>query len=442
MNRVAIPTYIINLKSRIDRRENILKEFAGRNEFLINMINAYEHEVGAMGLWYTIKHILQNLVRQNEEYIIICEDDHQFTQKYDPQFLHSRILEAQKQGADILLGGVSGLGSAVQISTHLFGVGGFTGLQFSVIYRKFFKVILQAGFDIGDNADYKISDLSDNKFVVYPPISTQKEFGYSDVTLRNNAKGHVSRLFKNSSTMMRQLTKIKKFYRRHPVSRELQEYDDITIPTYIINLPERTDRREHIQKQFKNKQEFDVTLVDACKHDIGAVGLWYSIRKIVQMAIANEDDVIIICEDDHEFTGTYSKEFLLRNIIEAHQQCVDILSGGIGGGFSHALYISKNRFWINHFFSTQFLVIYSKFFKKILDEPFDNQVTADDFLSALTSNKMVLYPFISIQKDFGYSDVTSSNNQNKGTVATLFKDGETKLGLYQKAHEKYLCNTP
>lgn len=51
METIPIPTYIINLKSRIDRKEHKLKEFAVRVEFKIHIVEVIEHEIGAIGLW-------------------------------------------------------------------------------------------------------------------------------------------------------------------------------------------------------------------------------------------------------------------------------------------------------------------------------------------------------------------------------------------------------
>ena len=45
----------------------------------------------------------------------------------------------------------------------------------------------------------------------------------------------------------------------------------------------------------------------------------------------------------------------------------------------------------------------------MLNYSFKGIDTADEVISQLANNKMVIYPFISEQKDFGYSDVTLSN---------------------------------
>lgn len=45
------------------------------------------------------------------------------------------------------------------------------------------------------------------------------------------------------------------------------------IPTYIINLESRTDRRAHVQKEFSKHKEFDTSIADAKIHTFAAVGL-------------------------------------------------------------------------------------------------------------------------------------------------------------------------
>ena len=214
-------------------------------------------------------------------------------------------------------------------------------------------------------------------------------------------------------------------------------YSDIAIPTFVINLKERKDRLNHTLSQFKNKPEFDLQVVEACTHSIGAVGLWNSIVKITQSVQSSDDDLIIVCEDDHTFTEHYERDKLIQNIIEAASQKVELLSGGIGG-FGNAVPISTNRYWVDWFWGTQFIVLYRPIFKKILDFDFKDTDTADGVLSELTSHKMVLYPFISIQQDFGYSDVTRANDEISGKIMQHFKDANEKMNIYHQAYLKYL----
>jgi len=212
--------------------------------------------------------------------------------------------------------------------------------------------------------------------------------------------------------------------------------DQFNIPTYIINLKERKERLNHILGQFRGRNEFHIQVVEACEHKIGAIGLWRSIVKVIELAQNNNDDVIIICEDDHEFTHHYSQDFLLYNLINAHRQGAEIISGGIGG-YGHAIPLTENRFWVSSFLSTQFIIVYKKFFKTILSYEFKEDDVTDLVLSDLTSHKMVLYPFISSQKDFGYSDITAIHNEKPGLVQRMFKKTEMRFQRLQNAYIKY-----
>ncbi|MGN6439871.1 MAG: hypothetical protein ACTHMM_25315 [Agriterribacter sp.] len=434
-----LPTYIINLKTRIDRHTHIQKEFAGRNEFSVSIIEACEHKQGSIGLWESIKKVVHIATENDFEYFLLCEDDHQFTEKYNFRLLHQCIDEAIKLDTDVLCGGVSWFEDGFPISEKLFWVRKFSGLQFTVIFKKMYGKILNADFKEHEAADYKISGLAINNYFIHPFISTQKEFGYSDVTERNNGADRVEALFATTENNARIIKDINSFYKginNNTPDNTVVDFDTLAIPTYIINLPERTERREHIIDQFNGKKEFDITIINAFKHNIGAVGLWDSIRKIINMAIKNDDDVIIICEDDHEFTSEYCKDFLLKNIIEAHEQGCEYLNCGTGK-FDFAVPVSPYRFWINQCLSTQFIVLYRKFFQRILEEPYDDTVTADRKLSEMSRHKMVLYPFISLQHDFGYSDVTPVHNEQKHLVKNMFALAQRRLQVISKEAEKH-----
>lgn len=64
-----------------------------------------------------------------------------------------------------------------------------------------------------DVADRKIADLTPNKFLIYPFISIQKEFGYSDVTIKNNKEGYVTQIFEKASMVLNSLNRVKQFYK-------------------------------------------------------------------------------------------------------------------------------------------------------------------------------------------------------------------------------------
>lgn len=430
-----ILTYIINLKKREDRKEHILKEFSGRSEFSIQIIEAIEQPIGAVGLWQTIIQILKQ-VPEDAPFILLCEDDHQFTVDYSYEKLCDGIEKASAMEADILLGGPSWFNNIFQVSDHLYWVESFTGLQFTIIFKKYFPSILGAVFEYSDAADLKISELPGIYTFLYPFASIQKEFGYSDATKKNETKGKIASLYSTATEKVKLINQVTGYYKNNPTetpSLTERDYEEFCIPVYIINLPERTDRLANIKKEFEARKEFDIKIVPACKHEIGAVGLWESIKGIVRTAVENDDDVIIICEDDHEFTSAYSKRDSLENIIESHYQGADVLVGGVES-FSQIIPLTDNRFWIDSFRATQFITVFKKCFHRILAEEYDEKVTADGMLSEITSNKMVIYPFISVKKDFGYSDIRLRNDFNNDVFK--FDNSEKRISktlfMYKK----------
>jgi len=60
------------------------------------------------------------------------------------------------------------------------------------------------------------------------------------------------------------------------------EYGDVVLPVYVINLENRTDRLPHIQDQFKDRFEFEINIVKACENENGALDLWQRIVKIIK----------------------------------------------------------------------------------------------------------------------------------------------------------------
>lgn len=226
----------------------------------------------------------------------------------------------------------------------------------------------------------------------------------------------------------------------HQKAIEKEEINSCFIPVYVINVKERTERKEHILREFEGKEEFEIHIIEAIKSPIGAVGLWQSMCKAVRLAIDNNDDVMIICEDDHYFTPHFNKTSWFKHIHDAHRQGADVLSGGIGG-FGTAIPVAKNRYWIDWFWCTQFIVIYKKFYQRILEYNFEDTDTADGVISKLSNSKMTVYPFISMQKDFGYSDVTLLNNQNKGLITNLFADANARILLIDRVFQFYNNNS-
>lgn len=422
--------YVVNLPQRTDRREHILAQFYDRPEFNVHIKTPVVHTIGAVSLWLTLRDIVKEEKEKDSPYFILCEDDHTFTNAYSAELLEKCIMRADSLQADILSGGVSWFSSAVKTDDSLFWIERFTGMQFTVIYNRFYDQLLKSAYDDLVVTDFHISELTQRKLMIYPYISVQSEFGYSDVTKQNNDSGYVEKIFHAAINRFEVLNKVAEHYQLPNMKVDDCELSDlpsdIAIPTYVINLKDRPERLKYVLSQFEGKAEFDIHVVEACRHEIGAVGLWKSIVKIIKEVIDGDDDVIIICEDDHTFTSNYSREEFIHHVIKAAEQGADVLSGGIGG-FGNAYPIGTKRYWVDWLWCTQFIVIYRPFFRRILDEPFADTDTADGKISEMAGNKMVIYPFISIQHDFGYSDVTRENNEISGKITEHFNNANKRF---------------
>ncbi len=361
---MKINVYAANLLRRTDRRASLQEQFAGRTEFALHVVSAVEMDKGAWGLWQTFRQIVaKEAAKEDSRYFVFCEDDHAFTSAYGEQRLVSCIEEAESLGADVLSGGMSWLKNPVQVSADLFHVDAFNGMQFTVVFRSFYSKLLSYETDRDFVLDRFICSLTSHIFVVSPFISVQKEFGYSDVTSRNNQPGRVSALFERTERLLGTLRKVKSFYASFPALENEPMADGcnegVYLPTYVVNLPARTDRREHIEREFSGRKEFQVHIVDACVSRDGARGLWESLCKVVRLAKSNDDDVMLFCEDDHSFQSYYHSLLFFRQVADAGAMGAELLLGGIGH-FGHLVAVRNGLYWCDNFWCTQFTVIYRK----------------------------------------------------------------------------------
>lgn len=325
-----------------------------------------------------------------------------------------------KHKADVLIYSAVAVNSPLPTQcSNLYWIDSAFGINCMVVYRSAFKQILSLPKEWGPR--YEVTSiLTQNlwrKLLVSPYVRREKDSHTVDCALYTNS-----------------VRKQQELYRLNYESLDIS-YEDFCVPVYIINLPERKERLEHVLREFQGRSEFEVNVVPACKDECGAFGLWKSIRRIVSIAMEKDEDVIVICEDDHQFTSDYSKEFLFTRIMEGYALGADYLNGGCGD-FRDAFVITEHLFGMVTIRCTQFIIIYKDFFSTILNANFDKNVLADVKLSELTERKMVIYPFVSVQRDFGYSDVTMIFNQNDGLITSMFENARKRLENIKRLSEE------
>lgn len=432
--------FAINLKERPDRFAHISEQFHGRPEFDFKALTFDRRKPSTKALWENIVEIISYAKTHEKEYVIICEDDHKFTEVYNNISFAKLIVEARKLHADILIGGVSSYTSAVQVSPNLFWIDKFSGLQFSLIFNSFFNSIIKATFQSWDAADHKISGLTDRKFVIYPFISIQKEFGYSDVTKKNNVTGSVTHLFVSAAEMMKQLCVVKNFYKAIISSNKrytTPNFQDISMSLKVILQTGQNDELAHIKQQFSGRNEFDVTLIETVCHN-SERKIWEGLVSAIQTSSFDEEDVVIICTSEHEFTEHYDKQTLFEQIVKAHGLGADLLLGG-AGNFGQAVLIDNGMFWVNPLLSAQFIVVFEKFYKKLLSYEFLDDDISTEVLSTLTSHKMLLFPFLSkIKTSVGHPPKRFDYVMENGDVySSTFEESAKRLAVLETIDNKF-----
>ncbi|CAN0015546.1 unnamed protein product [Phaeothamnion confervicola] len=395
---VSIPTYVINLKDRIDRKNHILREFESRNEFDVKIVEAKQHESGSIGLWNSIRYIIDELISVNQEYILICEDDHQFTKHYSKAHLFGAINAAIEQQAGVLLGGVSWLSSIFSLRDSIYWVESFNGTQFMILFRQSFEKILRAEFTNKDNADLKISELISSKFLIYPFISTQKGFGYSDITARNADIGSLAQLFIEAEASVKYMLDGERFYKSLISKTEDEEdhhaYDETSIRTFLIHSNTAENNEFSCSRLFEEKNEFNTKVMTYDKSRCNLHRDISTLRRIINLSIEEDNDVIIYCSSKRVFSEEYNRNTFIKCIIDAYGMGADLIYGADGGHFNHAVPLSKQLLWVDHYTSLEFTIIFRSLFFSILHETTDDRESLEDFISRLSTNKLLLFPSI------------------------------------------------
>lgn len=355
--------------------------------------------------------------QMNYDYILVCGRSHKFTKNYMKRTLFSSISIAENLGADILLGGCVSTHTIFSVSKNVTWVDNFSGSEFVIIFKRFYTKILDGMPYQHMNFEIYIKLLKPTLFLIFPFISEFKHLksGESLSQIMHNSNISIDEICRLSINKIKALLETERLIKNE--IEHIVSFNDHRIkpfPTFIINLPERKDRYQSILTQFKDHNEFKISVVEAVKHDIGAVGLWMSIRKIVQIAIDSEEEYILIVEDDHMFTGYYNLENFLKSIAIGRKLSADLIVSGITDSFTNAIPVSDTIFWVDRFLCSQFVIIFRRLFDEILQYDYDESVTADTRLSALSNFTLAISPAISRQFDFGYSDVTEQLNTERG----------------------------
>lgn len=199
------PKWKVALFSATLGNDVITDQFTGRPEFIIQRAN-----VPRLLTLAELKALTLTAQMAGDDLFILSNSHHQFTAQYTAAYLEAGISGAQKNNADILLGAVNWMESAIQVDQHLFWLDKFLGCQFIVLFRRCYNILLNIKID-ADNAEIAIdgvlSSIAANKLLLYPFISTVTE-----KILKKNVLPGASPFYGDPAEQLASLQHVKEYY--------------------------------------------------------------------------------------------------------------------------------------------------------------------------------------------------------------------------------------
>lgn len=187
-----IPTIYINLEHRKDRQQTVLNEFNKINISNPQRLNAIKKENGAIGC--SLSHIkcLEIAIKNNYEYVMICEDDIEIL---NPQLFIENVnkfLNSEIEWDVVLIAGNNMIPYNL-VTNYCIKIYNCLTTTGYIVKNKYFSTLLN-NYKEGviklmkdeENSNYKIDKYwhilqnKDNWYMIIPPTIVQKE-DYSDI---------------------------------------------------------------------------------------------------------------------------------------------------------------------------------------------------------------------------------------------------------------------
>ena len=237
----------------------------------------------ARGIWKYFKNITKKELENKSEFFLFSFEHSFLDFNFSPDFVFHCLKDTQKKRADVLLGGVESFDHPIQITANFFWIKNFSGFKFLIIFRHLYSKILKVRPSSKENIESCISKTAQAKFIIYSAVNSVRNFKNLYPNDTDNANSQKPMI---TSGLYQQLFMLDQTGNHLLAARKRKSsvfsLMDIIFPLYLINLKERPERLIHSLKQFKNKPEFEVNIIEARKHEIGAVGLWQSIVSCIK----------------------------------------------------------------------------------------------------------------------------------------------------------------
>lgn len=142
------------------------------------------------------------------------------------------------------------------------------------------------------------------------------------------------------------------------------------IPTYIINLKERIDRKQHIISEIAKIPQLSYTVIDAIRDNTGTC--FASHLKCIQLAKDNKLPFVLILEDDCVFTSDCID---ILNIAVNEIQTINWDMLYLGANLNAPAYsFSKSLVKLTGAYTTHAYMVHERFYDTILNLTLDFEI--------------------------------------------------------------------
>ncbi len=195
------------------------------------------------------------------------------------------------------------------------------------------------------------------------------------------------------------------------------------IPFYCLSITETPKRRVEFLQQVKNK--YNIVFCEGIKHLIGWIGCGMSFQYLIELAIEQNCDMIIICEDDSLFVEDFGKRIeIILKYLRNNSTMWDIYSAMIVDFTDDTKILDidslegEEFIFVNKIISMVFNIYNTTSFATIMKwdewhkkEP-NIQNTIDEYIKKSGLRFVVSYPFLVNHKEDSTSTIWGNDVKN------------------------------
>lgn len=457
--------FVINLEEKKDRKEDMISKFKD-TMFDLEFVDAIKNENGFLGCSLSIQKVIQKAKDENLKTVLFFEDDNKPLDKYQERWIITKEwLDNNLDKWDIFNGGARvrkqyldgvKLVQSLDKDVNLFQADLILNTNWIYVNSKAYDKIL--GWKLEDNPSIMCIDhfMGDkNHFTtlfIFPFLGLQEdgETSTEKGLIRDYSQDEIERT--NDMNI---------------VLNKLKQSGGTKQKAYVINLLEKTDRKEDMINKFKDTI-FDLEFIEAVKNSDGYLGCSLSIQKVVKKAKDENMNTVLWFEDDNKPLDNYEERWIIvKEWLDNNLDKWDIFNGGpyVSADkneidkiiLKYKLEKNVNLFEAPVLLNTNWMYINKSAYDRILAWERKNDpifhTCIDNYLGNLSQFKILfIFPFLGLQEnyksstrviDINYTEFDIERNKFMQTILDKQKGGSSLTLIFDNTcnwEKDYIIN--